>query len=217
MVEFPQSAAFGRRIPVAELRRQGLAPRFAALVKSLVWAFKLAPATVGLPATDDVKEIEVMDLAVKEGGKAPRALAALVSALDRLIPNPLVFRLFSEDGDALGFALNLKPSGGALRGDSDIFRLFQTAETDVPLPQGCATLETLLLRFAASVAGMAPRAGEGLRGLDERHYQLETLRAELGEAERKLAREDHLDRKYALAKETQRIGKDIRQCLNSNT
>ena len=205
MTAFPASAAFGRRIPVAELRRQGLAPRFAALVKSLVWAFKLAPATVGLPATDDVKEIEVMDLAVKEGGKAPRALAALVSAIDRLIPNPLVFRLFSEDGDALGFAMNLKPSGGALRGDSDIFRLFQTAETDVPLPQGCATLETLLLRFAASVAGVGARAGETLHGLDERHYRLEALRTERADLERKIARETQLDRKYALAKELQDV------------
>ena len=43
------------------------------------------------------------------------------------------------------------------------------------------------------------------------------LEADLAEAERKLAREDHLDRKYALAKETQRIGKEIRQCQNSNT
>lgn len=217
MTAFPASAAFGRCISVAELRRQGLAPRFAAPVKSLVWAFKLATATVALPATDNVKEIEVMDLVVKEGGAAPRALAALVSAIDRLIPNPLVFRLFSEDGDALGFALNLKPSGGALRGDSDIFRLFRTDATDVPLPQGCATLETLLLRFAASVAGMGARAGETLHGLDERHYRLEALRAELAEAERNLARENHLDRKYALAKETQRIEKEIRQCLNSNT
>ena len=215
MTDFPAAAAFGKRISLAQLRKRGLPPRFAALVKSLAWAFKLAPDTILLPATESVREIEVMDLALRRKGEAPRALASLVSALDRLIPSPLVFRLFSEDGDALGFALNLKPSGGALRGESDLFRLFRTDVAEVPLPQGCASLETLLLRFAAAVAGMAPRSGEGLRGLDERHYRLEALRAELAEAERKLAREDHLDRKYALAKETQRIGKEIRQCLNS--
>ena len=101
--------------------------------------------------------------------------------------------------------MNLKPSGGALRGDSDIFRLLQTAETDVPLPQGCATLETLLLRFAASVAGVGARAGETLHGLDERHYRLEALRTERADLERKIARETQLDRKYALAKELQDV------------
>lgn len=214
MTDFPAAAAFGKRIPLAELRRQGLPPRFAALVKSLAWAFKLAPGTVGLPATESVREIEVMDLALRQKGEAPRALAALAAALDRLIPNPLVFRLFTEDGDALGFALNLKPSGGALRGDSDLFRLFRTTETDVPFPQGCASLETLLLRFAADMVGMGVRPGETLRALDERHYRLEALRADCADLERKLACEAQLGRKYALAKELQGVGQSMKGMLS---
>lgn len=214
MTDFPAGASFGKRIPLAQLRGQGLAPRFAAFVKSLAWSYKLAPATVGLPATESVREIEVMDLSLRRKGEAPRALAALVSALDRLIPNPLLFRLFSEDGDALGFALNLKPSGGALRGESDLFRLFRTDATDIPLPQGCASLETLLLRFAAAVAGMAPREGEGLRALDERHYRLEALRAGRGELDGKISRETQLDRKYALAKELQDVDRSMKGLLS---
>ncbi len=185
-------------------------------MKSLVWAFKLSPGTVNLPATESVREVEVMDLALREKGAAPRTLAALVAALDRLIPSPLVFRLFSEDGDALGFALNLKPSGGAIRGDSDLFRLFRADETDIPLPRGCATLESLLLRFAAAVAGMEVRERETLRDLDERHYRLQALRSALAELDAKIPKEIHLDRKYVLSKERQSIEREIRLCLKSN-
>lgn len=202
MTAFPKRAAFGRRISLAELRRRGLPSRFASLAKSLVWAYKLAPGTVNLPATSDVREIEVMDLSLKEKGQAPRALASLVSAIDKLVPNPLLFRLFDEDGKALGFAFNLKTSGGALHGDSDVFRLFRTKKTGIPLPKGAATLESLLLRFAAAVAGIPLREGETLPGLDARHYRLEALRARQADLGKKLADEVHLDRKYALAKQT---------------
>jgi hypothetical protein len=63
---FPQSAAYGKKIPFATLRRQGIAPRYGDFIKSLVWAYKLSPETMQLAATDSVREIEVMDLAVKD-------------------------------------------------------------------------------------------------------------------------------------------------------
>ena len=66
MIEFPSRAAFGKKITLIQLRKEGLPNRLAGLVKSLVWAFKLCPSTVQLAATESVKEIEVMDLTVKE-------------------------------------------------------------------------------------------------------------------------------------------------------
>ena len=42
-----------------------------------------------------------------------------------------------------------------------------------------------------------------------RHYRLESLRADLAEIERMLSRETQLDRKYALAKEKQRIEREL--------
>ena len=107
-----------------------------------------------------------------------------------------------------------EPSGGALRGDSDLFRLFRTDETDVPLPQGCATLESLLLRFAAAVAGMEPHERETLRGLEERHYRLESLRADREDLKRRISQEAHLERKYALAKQLQDVGQSITELLS---
>ena len=215
MTEFPQSAAYGKKIPFATLRRQGIAPCYGDFIKSLVWAYKLSPETMQLAATDSVREIEVMDLAVKDQCSALRSLAAVISALDKIIPSPLIFRVFDEEGRALKIAFNLKASGGAAHGDSEVFRLFRTDETDLPLPQGLTTLESFYKHFAAAVGGMTTSAVESLRELDARHYRLESLNAELADIEKKISKEVQLDRKYALAKEKQGIAKEIKQCQNS--
>ena len=215
MTGFPQSAAYGKKIPFATLRRQGIAPRYGDFIKSLVWAYKLSPETMQLAATDSVKEIEVMDLAVKDKCSGLRSLAAVISALDKIIPSPLIFRVFDEEGRALKIAFNLKTSGGVAHGDSEVFRLFHTDETDLPLPQGLTTLESFYKHFAAAVGGMTTSRDESLRDLDARHYRLESLNAELADIEKKISKEVQLDRKYALAKEKQRIAKEITQCQNS--
>ena len=208
MIEFPQSAAYGKKIPFVQLKKQGLPARYSEWMKSLVWAYKLSPATMNLAATESVREIEVMDLTLKEKCSTLRTLATLITAIDRLIPSPLIFRVFGEDGEGCGVAFNLKASGGALYGTSDVFRLFR-AEGDVALPSGVVNLESFFKNLAASVAGMTVLLGETLKDLDARHYRAESLRADLAEIERKILKETQLDRKYALAKEKQRIQREL--------
>ncbi len=214
MIEFPQSAAYGKKIPFVQLKKQGLPARYSEWMKSLVWAYKLSPATMNLAATESVREIEVMDLTLKEKCSTLRTLATLISAIDRLIPSPIVFRVFDEDGEGRGVAFNLKASGGALYGTSDVFRLFR-AEGDVAIPSGVIDLESFSKNLAASVVGMTVVPDETLKDLDARHYRAESLRADLAEIERKLSKETQLDRKYVLAKEKQRIEQEIKQCQNS--
>lgn len=50
------------------------------------------------------------------------------------------------------------------------------------------------------LAGMSVRPGELLKLFDERHYALESLRAELADVEKKLSKETQLNCKYDLAK-----------------
>ena len=216
MTGFPQSAAYGKKIPFATLRRQGIAPRYGDFIKSLVWAYKLSPETMQLAATDSVKEIEVMDLAVKDKCSGLRSLAAVISALDKIIPSPLIFRVFDEEGRALKIAFNLKTSGGVAHGESEVFRLFHTDETDHPLPQGNTTLESFYKRFAAAVGGMTTSPDESLRDLDPRHYRLESLNAELADIEKKISKQVQLDRKYALAKERREIEREAALCRMPN-
>ena len=208
MIEFPQSAAYGKKIPFVQLKKQGLPARYSEWMRSLVWAYKLSPATMNLAATESVREIEVMDLTLKEKCSTLRTLATLITAIDRLIPSPLIFRVFDEDGEGRGVAFNLKASGGALHGTSEVFRLFHT-EADVALPSGVVDLESFFTNLAASVAGMTVLPGETLEVFNGWHYHAESLRADLEEIEKKLSRETQLDRKYALARKKLAIEKEL--------
>ena len=56
---------------------------------------------------------------------------------------------------------------------------------------------------------MTTSPGESLRELEARHYRLESLNAELADIEKKISKEVPLDRKYTLAKEKQKIEREL--------
>ena len=204
MIVFPESAAFGKKIPFSALQKQGVPQRFWSLIKSIVWSYKLAPDTIGLAATKAVTEVEVIDLAVKAAGASLRVRSSVMEMLNLRIPNPCIFRVTDEEGGPIETAIYPKVSGGVLYGDSAVFRYARSAQ-DLQMPSGVTTLETLLIHLAAELAGMSVRPGEPLKQFDERHYAVESLRAELSDAEKKLSKEKQFNRKYELAKEKQRV------------
>lgn len=203
MIKFPESAAFGKKIPLAQLKEKGVSPKFLKWVKSVKWAYKLSPSTLNLAATADVKEIEVLEVVLRSEGESLRNCALAIEVLGAMIPNPCLFRLFNEDGDFIEEAICPKASGGALLGDSPIYRLCRGfGETDETTVSGVTTLE-------AALAGMGVRAGEGVRAFAERHYRLESLRAQSADLEKKIVREKQLDRKYELLKEKRQLEKEV--------
>lgn len=219
MIEFPSRAQFGKKITLVQLKKQGLRPRLAEMVKSLVWAYKLAPATVNLAATAAVSEVEVLDLTLRGEGDKKRNLALIIEQLAKMIPNPCICRLFSEDGYELGVAVSPKASNGALYGDSPVFRLAydQSSSGGANAWAGVTTLEALLIHVSALFSGMVVVAEESLKDFIARHYKLESLRSDLKDIEKKISRETQLDVKYQLSKDKQKLQKEIEKCQKSNT
>lgn len=210
MIEFPESAAFGKKIPLSQLKEKGVSPKFLKWVKSVKWAYKLSPTTLNLAATADVKEIEVLEVVLRPEGESIRNRALAIEVLGAMIPNPCLFRLFNEDGNFVEEVICPKASGGALLGESPIYRLCRGfGETDESIASGVTTLEAALVRWSAVLAGMGVRAGEGVRVFAERHYKLEALRVQLADLEKKIVREKQLDRKYELSKEKRQLEKEV--------
>lgn len=141
MLTFPQSTQVNQRIPLEELKRQKVDRKIVEQIKAVEWAYKLAPSTLNLAATETIKEVTVLRITLREGVDSWRQRAVVFSALDAAIRSPLIFLVFDESGDALGVALNLKASSGTVSGDSLLFRLFYT-ENEVTLPSGVTTLES---------------------------------------------------------------------------
>lgn len=109
---WPPQSAVGRVVPKNKIyvhARPGAAlrARFVAQVEQIVWAFKLAPETVNLPAAPEVPEIEVFRIVQK----IPELDFEVLRCIDRAIPFPILFEL-QHAGRRRGVASYKRPAEG---------------------------------------------------------------------------------------------------------
>lgn len=98
LYQWPDAAAFGRIVPKQKIYENGTVPsavrdRFVAEVAQIRWAYKLAPDTTRLPATDDVREIQVFRIQQR----VPTLALDILETIDRAIPSPIFFELEFDD------------------------------------------------------------------------------------------------------------------------
>ena len=92
--QFPAAAKFGRVIPKEKLYSQvnanaELKQLFVSQVAQIKWAYKLAENTINLAKTEQVEEIEVIQIKLKTESLDEKLLAAI----DKAIPHPTIFLL----------------------------------------------------------------------------------------------------------------------------
>lgn len=95
---YPERAAVGVQIPKSRIYGHGqlgkaLRERFVAQVERMVWAWKLAPETINLPERAGVQEIQIIELLQRSS----ELDIAVLQAIDKVIPRPIVFSLCYED------------------------------------------------------------------------------------------------------------------------
>lgn len=110
LFNYPQSAALKRVVPKSRIYDAVRAPaslreKFVSQVDQIIWAYKLAPETINLPATKSVPEIQVFRITLK----ANEVSDDVLRAIDRAIPFPLIFEL-EADGRVQVVAAHKRPS-----------------------------------------------------------------------------------------------------------
>lgn len=96
-IGYPAQAAFGRTLPKNKVYEHSgantrLKDLFVRQVEQIVWAFKLAPETIRLPARPGVPEIQVFSLHLK----TPELHRDVLRCIDGAIPFPILFELAFE-------------------------------------------------------------------------------------------------------------------------
>lgn len=96
-IGYPAQAAFGRTLPKNKVYEHSgantrLKDLFVRQVEQIVWAFKLAPETIRLPARPCVPEIQVFSLQIK----TQELHRDVLRCIDGAIPFPIVFELAFE-------------------------------------------------------------------------------------------------------------------------
>ncbi len=97
LYDWPKASAFGRVVPKNKIYEHAgasttLKDLFVREVDQIVWAQKLAPETINLPASKSVGEIQVFRITQRE----PNLNLDALRAIDRAIPFPLLFELVHD-------------------------------------------------------------------------------------------------------------------------
>lgn len=202
MFVYPKQAEFNRVVPKTKIYAHGKVSRrvrdlFVAQVGEVLWKYKLSPETINLPARDGIQEIQVFDIALK----TPDLDEAVLQAIDRAIPFPLLFQL-THDGRTRFAASYKRPS------DADSAKwVIETCFVTPPVEHAALSLQPLPV--ALDLAGLygqivrrhiplPPRAGESLAAQVARFQAVSAKQKERRQLEARLAQEKQFNRKVEL-------------------
>lgn len=91
---YPKQAQFGRVLPKNKVYQHGGLSRkmqaaFVDQIDQIVWAYKLAPETINLPASNQVSEIQIFRVRLRNRDVSEATLAAI----DKAVAFPIIFEL----------------------------------------------------------------------------------------------------------------------------
>ena len=201
MFAYPKQAEFNRVVPKNKIYAHAKPSKrvkelFVSEVGEILWKYKLSPETTNLPARHGITEIEVFEIALR----TPELDEAVLQAMDRAIPYPLLFQF--THGDQIRFAASYKRPSDADSSKWVIEASFQTepqllgAERP-PLPVAL-DLAGLYEQIVRRHIPLPPRAGESLGDHVSRFRALEAKKRERQQLEARLEREKQFNRKVEL-------------------
>ncbi|NUH67283.1 DUF4391 domain-containing protein [Sulfitobacter sp. S0837] len=201
LYQYPPQTALKRVIPKTRIydgakASTALRERFVREVDQIVWAHKLAPETLNLPATAAVPEIQVFRLTLKGDSLHDDILRAI----DRAIPFPVMLELLA--GERMQAAAAFKRPSDAATGKwvvSDHMRgAWVGRETPRnPLPVA-VTLGALYEGMLSPLMPVAPVAGEDVETRLARAAQIKAKEREIAQLQSKLKRENQFNIKVTL-------------------
>jgi hypothetical protein len=180
---------------------------FVAQVEEILWKYKLSPETVNLPARNGINEIEVFEIALK----MPNLDTAVLEAIDKAIPFPVVFQL-SHDAH-IRFAASYKRPSEADASKWVIEARFQTVPQPLhaerpPLPVAL-DLASLYEQIVRRHIPLSPRAGEGIAEHVDRFNMLEAKRKTQQQLEARLAKEKQFNRRVELSSQLRALTAEL--------
>ena len=207
-ISYPPQAAFGRTLPKAKVyEHSGASARlkdlFVKQVEQIVWAYKLAPETIRLPARPSVPEIQIFSLQLK----TPELHYDVLRCIDGAIPFPIVFELSFEEKTQVIAAYKRPSETDASRWIlSDYFATdwlsVDCPRTVMPVALHMGGLyEQLLHRLIP----LSARPQESLADLAARVEQARAKQRELDKTTARLAKEKQFNRKVEINAEMRKL------------
>jgi hypothetical protein len=220
--DYPKGSAFGRVVPKTKIygyagANTALKERFVREVDQVVWRFKLAPETLNLGATKAVSEIQVFGISLKTG----KLDEAILRAIDKAIPFPLIFEL-TWRGKRKAVAAFKRPS----EADAAKWVISEYFATDwvpedaprepLPVALDMSGLYAGLLAaiFPAGLVSGAER-GEDIQALVARAEAVRAKKREVGRIKSRLTREKQFNKRVAINAELRKANQELAELQHS--
>lgn len=202
LYRWPVAAKFGSRVPKEKFYEHGIVTnavreKFVTEVQRITWAYKLAEATINLPGSPSVPEVQVFQIDTKAGDVSEPVL----TAIDKAIQFPIIFEITRGDGAQRSVrmvAAHKHLGVGAPKLSAYYSTGWQPADTErQPLPTAI-TLPALYTALLDPLTSVSSRPGEEMSELAVRIQAVHKLEREIAALERKLRTEPQLNRKIEL-------------------
>lgn len=214
MFAYPKQAEFNRVVPKAKIYAHAQASKrvkelFVAQVGEIIWKYKLSPETINLPARNGIREIQIFDIHLK----TPEINDAVLVAIDKAIPFPLVIQLIYRD--AMHTEVSFKRPSGAdpskwvseARFRSDPHPI-NTPRDELPVALDLAGLYEQIIRRHIPIPA---RNGESLTEHVARFLALEAKQRDRQQLEARLAKEKQFNRKVEMNTALRSLSQELEQ------
>lgn len=202
LYKWPVAAKFGSRVPKEKFYEHGtvsaaVREKFVSEVQRITWAYKLAEATINLPGTMAVPEIQIFQIDTKAGDVAEPVL----SAIDKAIHYPIIFEItrVTEGTPHVRMVAAHKQLGMGLPKISGYYSTgWLSADADRRALPTAVTLPSLYAAILDPLTPIVVRPGEEASAVARRLAMVQKLEREITALERKLRTEPQLNRKIEL-------------------
>ncbi|MFI0354267.1 DUF4391 domain-containing protein [Actinomadura sp. 9N407] len=202
LYQWPAAAKFGSRVPKGKFYERStvataVREKFVSEVHRITWAYKLAEATINLPGSTTVPEVQVFQIDTNGSDVSESVL----TAIDKAIQYPIIFEVTRTlDGarQVRTVAAHKQLGSGAPKLSAYYTTGWQPADADrQPLPTA-VTLPALYTALLEPLTPIAARPGEQVSEVAARLNLARKLEREIAALERKLRTEPQLNRKIEL-------------------
>jgi len=201
LYRWPPAAKFGRTVPKTKFYQHAnvsavLREKFVAEVQRIIWAYKLADATIHLRGSAAIPEIQVFTIETK----GIDVSEAVLTVIDKSVRFPVIFEV-ADAGRVRMIAAHKTLACAAPRLGPYFTTDWQPIDTPRrPLPTS-VDLPTLYEAILTALLPLRARPGESVSDATARMNQSRRLQREIAALERKLRIEPQFNRKFELRRQ----------------
>lgn len=212
LFNYPKKAAFGRPLPKTKIYEYAgpstaLKKLFVRQVEQITWAYKLAPETINVPASELVSEIQVFGIVLK----TKELKMDILRCIDKAIPFPIIYELY-YDGQVKAIGAYKRPN------ETDdkkwvLSEYFETKWLEVGVPRAtlpiALDLGDLYGELLGKLISYKPQAGESLQSFVDRAENILAHEKGIAKAQLRLTQEKQFNRKVEINAKIRQLKRDV--------